>query len=177
MINFVSMKEDILFYEKQRFRQWWVWLLILFLNGLFIIGLYVQLVEGKPFGNNPMSNMGLVVTAILTVLFTVLLLNIKLETIVREDVVMIRFFPFHLKFQAYNWNKIAKSYIRQYYPMREFGGWGIKVSVKKNGKAYSVSGDMGLQLQLMNNDNILIGTKRPDKLKQVLMTINQYKSF
>lgn len=171
------MKEDILFYEKQKFRQWWIWVLIVFLNGLFLIGLYVQIIEGKPFGNNPMSNAGLVITAILTVLFTVLLLNVKLETIVREDGIMIRFFPFHLKFQFYDWNKVAKSYVRQYFPMRDFGGWGIKYSLNKNGKAYSVSGDMGLQLQLMNNDKILIGTKRPDKLKQVLMTINQYKSF
>ncbi len=171
------MKEDILFYEKQKFRQWWIWVLIVFLNGLFLVGLYVQIIEGKPFGNNPMSNVGLVVTSILTVLFTILLLNIKLETIVREDGIMIRFFPFHLKFRFFDWNKVAKSYIRQYFPMRDFGGWGIRQSINKQGKAFTVSGDMGLQLQLMNNDKITIGTRQPDKLKQVLMTINQYKSF
>ena len=60
-----------------------------------------------------------------------------------------------------------KSYeIRKYRPIREYGGWGIRFN--RHGKAYTVKGTLGLQMELTNGEKILIGTENPDKLLMVL---------
>jgi magnesium-transporting ATPase (P-type) len=62
----------ILFSEKQRFTQWWLWLILLVVNGLFVTAFYVQVINGKTFGDKPMSNIGIVIAGSLMLLITVL---------------------------------------------------------------------------------------------------------
>jgi hypothetical protein len=50
------MKENILFSERQRFTQWWLWLILVGINTLFIYGLYKRLIIGEPVGTNPASD-------------------------------------------------------------------------------------------------------------------------
>ena len=50
--------------------------------------------------------------------------------------------------------------------MREFGGWGIRVS--RNGRAYNASGNTGVQLVLADGSHILIGTQRAEELLAAL---------
>ena len=61
--------EKVLFKEEQRFTQWWLWLImaITLLSVLipFAYGMHSQEVLDKPFGENPMSTGGLVVTGIM----------------------------------------------------------------------------------------------------------------
>jgi len=59
------MNSAALFEEEQHFRQTWLWMLpmSLLLLLVFGFGLYQQLYLGKPFGNKPMSNDGLVIAA------------------------------------------------------------------------------------------------------------------
>ena len=44
---------DVRFREEQRFRQWWIWLLILPLAAFGWWALVQQIVLGQPFGSNP----------------------------------------------------------------------------------------------------------------------------
>ena len=55
---------------------------------------------------------------------------------------------------------------RVYRPIREYGGWGIRYG--KNGKAYNISGDRGVQLELQNSKPLLIGSQRADELAQTI---------
>ena len=63
-------------------------------------------------------------------------------------------------------SKIKYYKIREYRPIIEYGGWGIRFN--KSGKAYTVCGTTGLQISLLNGKEILIGTQRPDPILESL---------
>ena len=169
------MDNEILFSEKQRFKQWWLWLILLGINGLYIYGLYEQVVVGQQFGDKPMSNSGLFITYGVIFSLTILFLNFRLDTKIQIDRIYVRFFPIHLTFKHYSWDKILKSFVRLYYPIREYGVWGLRIGLFGKGKAYNVSGDKGLQLEFTDNKKLLIGTNKPDELAETLDKIVQYK--
>ena len=123
-----------------------------------------------------MSNQGLIIAASLTILCTVLFYIFKLETQVKNDGIYVRFFPLQLSFKYFNWQEIDKLYIRQYHPISEYGGWGLRVGFSGIGKAYNMSGNVGLQIEFIDNKKLLIGTNKPDELKKVLNSLGQLKS-
>ncbi|PZQ82215.1 MAG: hypothetical protein DI548_12205 [Flavobacterium johnsoniae] len=151
------MDNEILFTERQRFKQWWLWFILLGINGLFLFGVIKQVVGGEPYGDKPMSNTGLILTTALTVFLTFLFVSFRLETIIRKDGIYVRFFPFHLKFRHYAWETLTKSYVRQYAPIAEYGG------------------NKGLQLEFTDNKKLLIGTNKPDELTEILKKLGQLK--
>jgi len=167
------MKNEILFSEKQNFKQWWLWLFLLGTNGLIFYGVFKQVIGGQQFGDKPMSNAGLIITSILIFLLTIFFGILRLETQIKKDGISIRFFPFHLTFRHYNWNIISKSFVRQYRPIKEYGGWGLRGLGKD--KALNVSGDKGLQLEFTDHRKLLIGTNRPDEITETLIRIGQDK--
>ena len=64
--------------------------------------------------------------------------------------------------------EIDRFEIREYKPIKEYGGWGMKQGKKGVGKAYSVSGNIGLQLYLTNGKKVLIGTQRRDAMLRAI---------
>jgi len=168
-INYLCMKNDILFFERQKFRQWWFILLLVTINIIFIAGAIQQIIFGKSFGNNPTSDTGLIVANILFLLLTISFGVARLDTLITNEGIYIKFFPFHLKFKFYSKESISKIYIRSYSPIREYGGWGIRSrSGFGKGKAYNVSGSIGLQLEFVNGDKLLIGTNNADELEKAI---------
>lgn len=167
------MNNETYFTETQRFRQWWVWILLLTLNGFCIYGIFQQVIGGVPFGSKPMSDVGMMIMTISILLFSCLFLSLKLETKIKSDGIYVRFFPFHFKFKYYSYSSISKLYLRQYKPIREFGGWGIRYGFSGKGKAFNVSGNEGLQIEFLDSKKILIGTKKSTEIKEVLAKINQ----
>ncbi|WP_447640181.1 MULTISPECIES: hypothetical protein [Chitinophagaceae] len=169
------MNTEILFTERQKFKQWWLWLILLSINGLFLFGLFRQVIAGHQFGDKPMSNTGLLITTGLTIVLTLLFVNFRLDTTIKKDGIYVRFFPFHLKFKHYAWNSLTKSFVRPYSPLTEYGGWGLRLGLGGKGTAFNVSGDKGLQLEFTSNKKLLIGTNKPDELTEVLNKIGQLK--
>jgi len=169
------MNNEILFKESQRFKQWWLWLILLGFNILFLFGVFKQVIEEQWFGDNPMSNEGLITARVLTIIITILFVNYRLDTKIKTDGIYVRFFPFHIKFKHYTWDKLTKSFVRQYSPLMEYGGWGLRLGLFGNGKAFNVSGDKGLQLEFTDNKKLLIGTNRPEELTETLIKIGQLK--
>lgn len=171
----MTLNNEILFTESQRFKQWWLWLILLSFNGLFLFGVFKQVIEKEQFGDNPMSNEGLLTATVLTIIITILFVNYRLDTKIKTDGIYVRFFPFHIKFKHYTWDKLTKSFVRQYSPLTEYGGWGLRLGLFGNGKAFNVSGDKGLQLEFTDNKKLLIGTNRPEELTETLIKIGQLK--
>lgn len=161
------MTSTVFFEEIQRPRQIWVWVTLLSINILPLIGLYVQIVQGKPFGNNPMSNEGLIIIFCLLTALTVFVLGLTLSTQVKEDGIYVRMAPFHRKERVYKWDELHNAYVRKYKPLAEFGGWGIRYGFNQ-GMAFNISGNMGLQLEFKNGKKLLIGTRNPEALAKVL---------
>lgn len=122
-----------------------------------------------------MSDSQLITATFFTIILTLLFTSIRLETIIKNDGIYVRFFPLHLKFKHYSWERLTKSYIRQYSAISEYGGWGLRIGIFGKGNAYNVSGDDGLQLEFIDNKKLLIGTNKPDDLTQILQKIGQLK--
>lgn len=169
------MENDILFVERQKFKQWWLWLILLGVNLLVLGGVYQQIIRGQPFGDKPASDSGLVLTAGLVLLFTLFFMNFRLDTQIRKDGIYVRFFPFHFSFRYYSWQRISKAFIRTYNPVTEYGGWGIRFGIFGKGKAFNVSGNQGLQLEFDNSKKLLIGTNKPIELAEALAKIGELK--
>jgi hypothetical protein len=161
--------------ERQRFKQWWIWLILLGINGLFLFGVFKQVFGGQQFGDKAMSDTGLLITTGLTMLLTLLFICFRLDTIIKKDGIYVRFFPLHIKFKHYTWDTLTKSYVRQYSAINEYGGWGLRLGLFGKGTAYNVSGNKGLQLEFKTNKKLLIGTNKADELTAVLSKIGQLK--
>lgn len=171
----MTMDNDILFSEKQQFRQWWIWLLLVGLNAMFVAGAIKQIGWGQQFGNKPINNSELICATITIVLLTIFIIAIRLETQIKPDGIYVQFFPFHFKYKHYPWSSLTKSYVRQYSPIAEYGGWGLRLGLFGKGKAFNISGDKGLQLEFTNGQRLLIGTNKPEELNTVLAGIGQLK--
>jgi hypothetical protein len=156
---------ELYFSEIQRFRKWWLWVMMLGINSIFVYGIIQQIFIGRPFGDNPMSDTGLCLSAFFMLILSLLLFNMRLETQLKSDGIYLRFFPFHFKYKFYAWSDIDKAYVRQYNPIKEYGGWGLRIG------AFNVSGDKGMQLEFKNGKKLLLGTNQEIKLKEVLSSL------
>ncbi|MES2557095.1 MAG: hypothetical protein V4604_13145 [Bacteroidota bacterium] len=162
------MNSPILFSENQRFKQWWLWLILLAVDALFLFGVVQQVVLGNQFGDNPMSDTGLCIVAGMMLVITLIFGFSQLQTIITEEGVFVRLMPFHFRFRRYTWDQFSNMYIREYSPITEYGGWGLRHSISGYGKAYNMAGKQGLQLVFQNGKKLLIGTQKAEELKAVL---------
>ena len=143
-----------IFYEIQQFRQKWIWTILLIV--LFV--LFLPIISG-------MVSILLGVILILTgFCFIWLFYSMKLITEIKGDSIHIKFSPFTTK--IIHFSEIIKYEIRQYRPIIEYGGWGIRFN--RSGKAYTVSGNIGIQIQLSVGKGILIGTQQPNEFLQAM---------
>lgn len=152
------------FIEEQRFTQWWLWLLNIGLLVIPIYGIVQQIINKIPFGDKPMSNIGLIIFLLLMLTFNYFFWILKLKTTINEIGIEYSFFPLQLKPKTIKWNEISKIYIRKYKPLMEYGGWGIKPAAR------NVKGNIGIQLELKNDKKLLIGTQRQQEVEIVLKT-------
>lgn len=166
-----------LFFERQHFRQTWLWLLFGVVSIPIVVvlglGLYQQLVMGRPFGNNPVSDRGLIAlfAAVLVIHGGVIGLawKARLDVTLSSDRLTYRFIPFHFSDRHIPVSSIAEADARHYQPIREYGGWGIRYG--SGGRAYNVSGDEGVQLTLRNGKRILFGSQRARELESALRRV------
>lgn len=162
------------FQETQRFRQVWLWIVlvaaILPSTVITFLGIWQQVIHGRPFGDHPTSNGGLVTAFVATVIIGVTVLVMmfmaRLDVAVRDDEVFVRFRPFHFKGRHIPMRDIADAKMRVYRPIVEYGGWGIRMGF--NGMAYNVSGNEGVQLVLADGSRVLIGSQRSRELEAAI---------
>ena len=159
----------ILFSEKQRFTQWWIWALLIAVNAVTIYGIVQQIIFKIPFGNNPSPDFALLLVSLIPIGIAVLFYTLCLETEITEQAIRFKFYPL-VSSKTIQLEDIHKVYVRKYAPIREFGGWGYRVSL--NGTAYNVRGNQGLQLELKNGKKILIGTQKPTELQDLLSNLS-----
>ena len=147
-------------------------MLLLLVAGLCIYGAVEQLILGRPFGNNPASDEVLVLTIIVFGLgLPVFMHQLCLMVEVYEDGLRYRFYPLQLSFRKLGREEIISFEAVTYRPIRDYGGWGIKYG--RNGAAYNVSGNRGVQLQLTDGRRMLFGSQRPEELASALRTITK----
>ena len=149
------------FREVQRFRQPWLWAVLL--SGLAFLGfaIYSQVVERQPLGNHPASDSHLLLIGVLYLLMVAWFALIALVTEVYDDFIRVQMLwmwvPKRIPFRD-----IKTAQAVTYRPILEYGGWGIRRGT--NGWAYNISGNRGVRLQYQNGKTFLIGSRRAEEL-------------
>lgn len=159
-----------IFKEKQRFTQ--TWLIVLLASNAVISFMLIT----KEYTSQKMALEEYIMTLLLVTGSICLIFVFQLKTRIDEYGIHYQFFPFHLKMKKILWEEITTIEVKKYDPITEYGGWGLKGSMpwkKKKKRAYTVSGYVGIYIELKNKNTILIGTKEKEKVKQV---VGNYKN-
>ena len=159
-----------LFVEEQRFAGPWIWPLILLATGFAWYALIRDVWFADPIdhssGASPSDAIILrIVLLVIGIGLPLLFAVFRMRVTVHPDRVRIRMIPFGGKTIAAA--DITKCYAREYRPIREYGGWGIRYSMR-HGWAYNVSGKQGVQLELGSGKKVLIGTQEPRQLEAAI---------
>jgi hypothetical protein len=110
----------------------------------------------------PISWGGLVVVGTIAAF----LYSLRLRTEVRADGIYFKMWPLHRSFRRISWSDIKQYESKQYRPLREFGGWGIRWTPGK--VAYNVSGNRGVWIEQTNGRAVLIGSQHPDEFAKAI---------
>jgi hypothetical protein len=168
----------IWFEEKQRFNQWWVWLLtisIVVLSMGTIMGQAIDTYQNG-FDSEEKARELIIVLLMLFVtnaLIIWLLLSMHLDTRVDTAGVHYRFSPFINAWKTISKREIREYSVGPYSPIKEYGGWGLRYGLK--GKALNVRGNQGLRLQYGEGKNLLIGTQMPVALEKAMSELMERK--
>ena len=160
----------MIFKETQRFTQWWLWVILLATVAPFVYGIYKQIIIKEPFGNNPLSNAGLIAVTLFTSSILVLFAYMRLETKIDAHGISMRYVPFIKK--NIPWSEVASAKVVKY----GFVGYGIRLG-SKFGTVYNTKGNKGLALVLQNGKKLCIGTQRPKELEQIISKISHQKNI
>lgn len=160
--------EDIAFREEQKIAKvWWITLIIAAITGLMWYGFIRQIILGQPFGTNPGPDWSVwLLWLVFGIGFPIFWAMMRLIVEVRDDYLLVRYYPLTSRKVLYS--DIKQVEARTYSPLREYGGWGIRGWGNK--RAYNVSGNKGVELELQDGQKIMIGSQKPEELALALDT-------
>ncbi len=159
--------DTIHFEEKQRFKEIAFYILLGLLQALFLWGLIQQVIFNKPWGTKQASDITLIIINFGVFILILLFFSINLKTVITEKSISFRMFPFHIKKKTIEWSEIRKITVVKYEGIKEYWGFGFRLMPGK-GWCYTISGDHGIRLILMNEKKILIGTHKAKEISQIL---------
>jgi len=152
-------------------------MLLLALSGIWIWQLVQQVFMGIPFGNNPSSNLVVILTGLFPLLTIILFRFLTLETIINEEGINFRFRPFQRKPKVIKTSDIIHYEVKKYSPLKDYGGWGIRYGSGKNGRAYNVSGNQGVLFEFKNGKKFLLGTQKPSEIRSALEKLMKAEKY
>ncbi len=168
----MSLKDnsEVLFTEEQQFRQKWIRCIAVGIPLLIVMIIALNVFKHQN-GSNSDLFISLLAAIIIVLLVGYLLWITTLKTVIDMEGLTYRFVPFHRSPRHIAWDQVSSAVVRQYRPIVEYGGWGLRWGF--SGLAYNVSGNMGLQLVLKNSRRVLIGTQKPNELEQVVQHLQK----
>jgi hypothetical protein len=153
--------------EVQRFRNPTLWLLVLGAAAMLWLGFIRQLILGQPFGSRPSSDLALTVGwVVIGMGLPLLFWRVALVTEVDGAGVRVGFAPFPGR--RIPWPQIRDARALTYRPLRDFGGWGLRSGWGRR-RAYSVSGNQGVELTLRDGQRVVIGSADPVPLQDAII--------
>jgi hypothetical protein len=156
------------FKEDQRFTQWWIWIILLGVLA-YEIKLTIDLIQMEDVDGRSLSAYLLIMLPILLVL--ALFAFSKLYTRIDETGIEVVFKPFSFSRRRFKWDEIVQANSITYSPIKDFGGWGYRISLRGKGTAMNVKGNKGIELKLNNGKSFTIGTQKPE---EAMRAINSY---
>ncbi len=156
----------IIFSETQRFKQWWVWLIVFACAVIAWWAFVQQIIFNMPFGNRPAPDFLVIIILIfIGIGLPAVFFSTKMTTQVSADKIVIRFFPFSSR--EIKTGEIKSAVAIDYRPVPEYGGWGIRWAPGR-GMAYNISGTRGVKIDLVGGKMILIGSRNADELEAAI---------
>lgn len=145
-------ERKVYYEEEQPFDQAWLWGLM-GIETLVVLLPLILMKVGLPI---------IALSACIMLLTLVLMASLKLKTRIDDQGVHFKMNVIHWKEQTIPWSDIEQIYVREYSPLAEYGGWGIRYS--RQGRAYNVRGNFGIQIVKKNGKRVLVGTQCPDEV-------------
>lgn len=152
---------DTYFEEEQRFRQLWLWVVVLAVSVTSLVILYGKWAADELVREPVGSTLTFLIGAGGPILFYAM----KLVTRLDSNDLSLRFSPFRNR--DIPLEDIVRWEARSYNPILEYGGSGLRWRPGK-GKAYNVGGSHGVQLYLAEGEKLLVGSQRPEELAEAL---------
>ena len=112
-----------------------------------------------------------ILSLILLPLCIVLFVVFRVKTEINKDDIKVRITPFNLTNQTISWKDTKKVEVVEYSAIKEYGGWGYRRS--KTGRAINPSGKFGLKIHYKDGTHLLIGTRKPEELKNFIQSIKK----
>ncbi len=165
------------FEEVQRFRdnQWiWILLIVASLSALLplLYGMYWQIDQGEPWGNEPMSDQGLILLFLFILVSlgvaSFMIVNVKLELTIDERGVHYRFPPIKSKWQTITKGQISDFSLEKRFRIFESGGLGYHRNRLNKTRSMRISGGKHLALKLINGEKFLFGTQNLEGLESAM---------
>ncbi|MDR1984615.1 MAG: hypothetical protein LBQ28_07320 [Prevotellaceae bacterium] len=179
------MKEDIVFAETQSFRtNYFFDISIIAIDSFLIYKTIRQIVYGEIFGNNPASDIMLLVICAVLLVITVLFFSFTIHSVINQDGIYVKLFPFMFGYKLYRWEEIANVDVIKYNPIRNYRGWGYRTVFARlklfnlkiiNNRAFTVSGNLGMQIEFLTGRKLLIGTRKAEELMEILKKLGKLK--
>jgi hypothetical protein len=162
----MATMNDVRFHEVQRFRQWWLWALLLLIAtgawGWFL----AQVVLGLEVGPKTAPDWSVaVMAAVFGTAMPLWFVWLAMETTVDSREVRLRFWP--LADVRVPRAQVASVEAVTYSPIGEYGGWGVRWGGRRNW-CYNVSGDRGVRVTRTDGSLILIGSQHADELAEAI---------
>lgn len=161
------METNYYYIEVQKINKLLFVIIIIFAGIIPIVSISIALFQSDIKMHSSVS-IETILEFLLATAIILLFVLLKLEIKITYDGIYYRLFPFTPRFRKIPFSEIHSYFIRKYNPITEYGGWGIRFSMKREGIAYTVAGTTGLQIYLNSGKKILIGTRQPDSLISVL---------
>lgn len=148
-----------IFQEEQKFKLLVIVLPLIVLSALAVVWFIMQIGLGQSIGNNPISDIGMIIFCVTVWSGTAMILAMRLSTRIDEMGITMHFFPFVKR--KWSWAEVKSAEVLDY---GFVGGWGIRLWTSY-GTVYNIRGSKGLALKLANGKKVLIGTQKPEEMK------------
>ena len=156
----------VVFQETQRFRQIWIWAILLGVTGISLGSIFFMEREA------PLAFSDIAFPIGMLFFLNLLFLSFKLSTRIVVDRLSFRFFPF-TRWRSYRFEAIDTMDLVEYNGLWEYGGWGIKWN--GDSWSYTTGGKWGILVKTQGK-KFLIGTQKPDEAKQAIAQFLAFKS-
>jgi hypothetical protein len=149
-----------LYREEQLFARTWFWIPVAV---VVVVAWYFFFRElnWSPEATRPRAAIWFMFIAV-GVLTPALFFSMRLIVTVNRRELGIRMWPLYRRTVAIGDIKTVEAVT--FRPILEFGGWGVRYSMRRKAWGYTVSGKEGVQMELSNGKRILVGSEQNNRL-------------
>ena len=163
----MAEKGPTLFHEEQSLRQKRLLVLTAIPPVTMTLLAIWQVGLGHRWGSQPISNANMVGWSVFLWLIYLRLITIKLVTDLRPNELSIAMRGLWRSFLV-PLSGVKSVHVVTFSPLLDWGGYGIRKN--KRGRAFTASGNRGVELELTSGGVLLIGSQRPDDLARSLQS-------